>query len=145
MLEAVQRRCGEKLSGVVGAVSMFFGHVLGATAVAGAVSRWRARTDHCRQPRDASIAAAAQRAVEADREVVLAAVARHGLALEFAVPELRGDAEVLLLRPVPSLFLACSLHEVVLKAIGQDGNAFQFASMELRCNRDFVLRLGYGR
>ena len=35
-------------------------------------------------------------AVEADREVVLAAVARHGLSLEFAVPELRGDAEALL-------------------------------------------------
>lgn len=56
-----------------------------------------------------------------DREVILAAVRRSGLALKCAAPECQGDKEV------------------VLEAVCQNGNALEFASAELQADRDIVL------
>jgi hypothetical protein len=76
--------------------------------------------------REAVLAAAIERLwlrgdFSGDKEVVLAAVAQSGRALEVAAEELRGDKEF------------------VLAAVAQDGTAMEFASKELRCDRDVVL------
>eukprot|EP01047_Picozoa_sp_COSAG01_P036451 COSAG01_NODE_2847_length_6983_cov_7.853574_8_plen_624_part_00 len=76
--------------------------------------------------REAVLAAAVDRLwlrgdFSSDKEVVLAAVAQSGRALEVAAEELRGDKEF------------------VLAAVAQDGTAMAFASKELRCDRDVVL------
>lgn len=59
--------------------------------------------------------------LRADREVVLAAVERDGLALERAAEKLRGD------------------REVVETAVKDQGGALRYASEELRRDRDLVL------
>ena len=59
--------------------------------------------------------------MEADKEVVLAAVQQDGLALQFASEDLRAD------------------REVVLAAVQQHGLALQYASAELRADREVVL------
>lgn len=56
-----------------------------------------------------------------DRFVVLTAVARDGLALQFASTELQAD------------------HDVVFTAVKQNGWALEFASRELQADRDLVL------
>jgi hypothetical protein len=59
--------------------------------------------------------------LQSDREVVLAAVAQNGRALEHASAELQGD------------------REVVLAAVAQDGHALKHASAELQGDREVVL------
>ena len=59
--------------------------------------------------------------LQADREVVLAAVRQNGWVLCYASTELRAD------------------REVVLAAVQQDGRALEFASPELRADREVVL------
>ena len=56
-----------------------------------------------------------------DRDVVLAAVAQNGLALEFAAPQFQAD------------------RAVVLAAVAQNGNAIQFAAAALKADRGVVL------
>ena len=59
--------------------------------------------------------------LRADRDFVLAAVARNGYALQHAAPQLRAD------------------REVVLAAVAQNGRVLEYASAELRANREVVL------
>ena len=62
----------------------------------------------------------ASEAMRDDRDVVLA-VRHHGWALEFASPRLRGD------------------RDVVLTAVRNDGSALQDASGDLQCDKEVVL------
>lgn len=57
-----------------------------------------------------------------DREVVLAAVRRTGMALKFAPKDFQND------------------REIVLAAVSEDGRAFQYASQQLKEEKDFVLQ-----
>jgi len=59
--------------------------------------------------------------LQADHEVVLAAVTKNGCALQHASRELKAD------------------REMVLVAVTQSGSALQYASNELKADRDFVL------
>eukprot|EP00755_Sulcionema_specki_P026043 Sspe_Gene.84715::Locus_55611_Transcript_2_2_Confidence_0.667_Length_1243::g.84715::m.84715 len=64
----------------------------------------------------------ASRALRNDREVVMAAVKRRGMALEYASPSLRGN------------------RSVVLAAVSQKGDALQFADVTLLSDEEVVLR-----
>jgi hypothetical protein len=57
----------------------------------------------------------------ADREIVLAAVQKHGAVLVYAPEELKAD------------------REIVLAAVQNHGRALQFASQELKADREIVL------
>ena len=63
--------------------------------------------------------------LQADKEVVLTAVAQDGSALEFASDGLRGNKEV------------------VLTAVAQDFYALEYAAEELRQDRDFEAKIKY--
>ena len=84
--------------------------------------------------------------LQADREVVLAAVQQDGRALEHASAELRADREVVLaavhsygraLKHAPAELKAD--REVMLYAMQQYGYPLQFASTELRADREVLL------
>ncbi len=59
--------------------------------------------------------------LQADRKIVLAAVQSEGMALKFASPELQAD------------------RSIVLAAVQSDGDALEFASEPLRCEREVIL------
>jgi hypothetical protein len=63
----------------------------------------------------------ASEALRADRDFVLAAVARNGLALQCLLPHFRAD------------------RDIVLAAVAKNGRALEYASVELRANREVVL------
>ena len=63
----------------------------------------------------------ADAALKADKDVVLAAVAQDGLALEYASAALQAD------------------RDVVLAAVAQSGWGLQYASAALKADRDVVL------
>ena len=84
--------------------------------------------------------------LQADREVVLAAVQQYGLALSHASPELQADREVVLAavqQHAYALMHASSEmradREVVLAAVQQDADTLRYASAELRADREVVL------
>ena len=88
----------------------------------------------------------ASEAMQADREVVLAAVTTNGRELQYASDELRADKEVVLAAMKQE---ACALEyasdtlradrEFVLAAVTEDGCALTFASDELRADKRVVL------
>ncbi|CAE7370560.1 truC [Symbiodinium natans] len=85
-------------------------------------------------------------ALRGDREVVLAAVARDGSALQFAADALKGDREVVLAAVEHDgwalEFATDALkgdREVVRAAVEQDGWALEFAADEMRGDREVVL------
>ena len=74
-----------------------------------------------------------------DREVVLAAVAQYGRALQYAAAELKNDCEVVLAAVAQDgcalMWAAAELkndREVVLAAVAQDGDALHYAPAKLR-------------
>ena len=84
--------------------------------------------------------------LQADREVVLAAVQQRGYALEYASAELKADREFVLaavqwngyaLQDASAELQAD--REVVLAAVRQDGLALQHAFAKLRADREIVL------
>lgn len=84
-------------------------------------------------------------ALKADREVVLAAVANNGLALQFAAADVQADREIVLASVANDgyalLFAADALRmdrEVVLAVVATDGGALQFAADALRADREVV-------
>jgi len=84
--------------------------------------------------------------IREDREVIRAALARSGYALEFAAPELRADWDLVLTALEAD---GCALEfaaeelqadrELVLFAVEQDGSALEFAAQELKNDRTIVL------
>ena len=84
--------------------------------------------------------------LEADREVVLAAVKQNGWAIQYASVQLKADREVVL-AAVKQNGLALNYasvelradREVVLAAVEEDGWALKYASAELRADREVVL------
>lgn len=72
--------------------------------------------------RDGLALARAPEVFRSDRDVVLTAVRHSGWALEYAATALRGD------------------RELVLAAVSETGYALEHASAELRCNRFLVLK-----
>lgn len=81
-----------------------------------------------------------------DREVVLAAVAKDGLALRHAHPSLQADRDVVLVAIAENgcaLQYACACLkedlDVVLAAVARHWWAFKFVCADLRDNRDVVL------
>jgi hypothetical protein len=84
--------------------------------------------------------------VEKDRDKVLEAVKKNGLALEFAPEELKGDREVVL-EAVKQYgrdleFASDNLKEdrgVVMTAVIQDGLALEFAAEALKADREIVM------
>ena len=80
--------------------------------------------------------------LQGDREIVLAAVAQAGNALQFAAAELKGDREIVLAAVAQNghalEYAAAELkgdREIVLVAVAQDGFALQYAVAELRSHR----------
>ena len=59
--------------------------------------------------------------LKGDREIVMTAVSKNGMALQFATEELKGD------------------REIVMAAVSQHGMALQFASEELKGDREIVM------
>lgn len=83
---------------------------------------------------------------QCEREVVLAAVAKNGEALQYAAAELRADREIVataVARDWRALRWASDElradRSVVLGAISRNGIALEHAADELRADRDFVL------
>lgn len=79
------------------------------------------RLGTCAAERAPTLLRAAPAALRAEREVVLRAVQKSGLALQFAAQELRGDKEV------------------VLAAVSQCGHALQHATEALQSDKDVVV------
>jgi len=83
--------------------------------------------------------------LQADKEVVMAAVKNNGFALQYASPELQADKEVVMAAVTNngrSLFYAPELQadkEVVMAAVTNNGNALQYASPELQANKEIVM------
>ena len=84
--------------------------------------------------------------VQADKEVVFAAVAQSGGALKHAAAELRSDREVVLAAVAGDgsalEYASAELRadrEVVLAAVAQDGSALAYAAAELKADREIVL------
>eukprot|EP00928_Gymnodinium_smaydae_P047656 TRINITY_DN31811_c0_g1_i1.p1 TRINITY_DN31811_c0_g1~~TRINITY_DN31811_c0_g1_i1.p1 ORF type:complete len:254 (-),score=60.18 TRINITY_DN31811_c0_g1_i1:288-1049(-) len=95
---------------------------------------------------DGGFLADAPAEIRADREVVLAAVARNGCALEFASDELRADRDVVLAAGEEDAyafeFAASALwadRDVVLAAVHRSGSALRCAVAELQADREVVL------
>eukprot|EP00419_Tripos_fusus_P065880 CAMPEP_0172916424 /NCGR_PEP_ID=MMETSP1075-20121228/196337_1 /TAXON_ID=2916 /ORGANISM="Ceratium fusus, Strain PA161109" /LENGTH=306 /DNA_ID=CAMNT_0013775719 /DNA_START=74 /DNA_END=991 /DNA_ORIENTATION=+ len=83
---------------------------------------------------------------QADREVVLVAVAANGDALQFACKELQADREVVLCavreKGTAIAWATEALrgdHQVALAAVQQNGNALQHVSAGMRADREVVL------
>ena len=91
----------------------------------------------------------ASETLQADKEVVLAAVSQNGLELEFASKELQNDREVVLAAVKNFSVFGNALEfaseelrsdrEVVLEAVKKDGTALEYASDDLRSDPDIVL------
>lgn len=84
--------------------------------------------------------------VKENREMVLAAVAKDGLALLYACPQLKGDSEIVL-TAVANNGLALQFAEkplradrgIVLAAVSDNGSALEHASLELQADHEIVL------
>ena len=97
------------------------------------------------RPDDPPLLRGLPEALRADREVVLAAVKKQGMALEYAAEPLRSDREVVLAavkKTGGALRYACPElrddREVVLAAVRQRGNALHWASARLRGDMDLA-------
>lgn len=84
--------------------------------------------------------------LQADREILLAAVKQNCAALKYASQELKGDREILLAavkqEGMAIVFASQELkgdREIVLAAVKQDDVAFLYASHKLQADREFVL------
>eukprot|EP01051_Picozoa_sp_SAG22_P012986 SAG22_NODE_1405_length_4491_cov_3.141849_1_plen_1328_part_10 len=101
--------------------------------------------------REALELANASNALRGDKEVVLAAVAKHGPALRHAAAGLKGDRNVVLAAVAQNgralEYVAEELkgdREVVLAAVAQHTLALEHAAAELKGDKDFMLALGFG-
>ena len=85
-----------------------------------------------------------------DREILLVAVTKNGLALEYASKELKNDREIVLAAvkqdcwgpPFALQYASDELkndREIVLAAVNQNGLALKYASNELKNDREIVL------
>mmetsp|Transcript_112242 Transcript_112242/g.177482 ORF Transcript_112242/g.177482 Transcript_112242/m.177482 type:complete len:230 (+) Transcript_112242:81-770(+) len=95
---------------------------------------------------DGMLLKCAPAAIQADREIVLAAVRQGGLALQYAAPELRADREIVLASVQQwgnaLRYATGGLDmdvEVVSAAVRKDGFALRHASEELRALRQVVM------
>ena len=87
-----------------------------------------------------------QNFADADREVVLVALAENGNALQYASQKLKADKDIVLAAVeedgVALQYASQALKvdkEVVLKAVENDGHALQYASQALKADREVVL------